>query len=192
MNEGRALDDNGVLVCQRLAAAFNLVTCATVLRDEGVPDTLPTIGIEVEVPFSSYFPGLWRSYGLDRRPLRDMEAHELHAFSTECAAAEVTLRRRLALTVECGVPRGADRYWEFSFAPVRSVGLLVEQVRLQSATTDNVVNYTAVVAVRSARRMRRCQSTFFIRGFTARSSAPKSDAMRAALLEQPASFSSSA
>lgn len=130
MNEGRALDDNGVLVCQRLAAAFNLVTCATVLRDEGVPDTLPTIGIEVEVPFSSYFPGLWRSYGLDRRPLRDMEAHELHAFSTECAAAEVTLRRRLALTVECGVPRGADRYWEFSFAPVRSVGLLVEQVRL--------------------------------------------------------------
>ena len=48
--------------------------------------------------------------------------------------------------------------------------------------------FPTVSAVVSASRMRWCQSTTFMRGFTHWSSLPNSAAMRPALLEQPASF----
>lgn len=133
MSGRHPLDDQAVLVCQRLAQAFGLTTFAAALRTGGEWEGRPTIGIEVEVPFSSYFPHLWNNFRLNERGVRDMDTHELHALSRECAAAEQPLRHRLTLTTECGVPRGADRYWEFSLAPVTNIRLLAEQVRLLTA-----------------------------------------------------------
>lgn len=92
-----------------------------------------TVGIEIEVPFSSYFPVLWRKWGLAGRRVADLPAGELLAFSAECALQEVPLRRRLEATVACGIPRGNDRYWEFSPGPVADLGLLWEQVHLLAA-----------------------------------------------------------
>ncbi len=92
-----------------------------------------TIGIEVEVPWSSYFPGLWKEYGLDQRKVSALSADELADLGRRCGDLEVDLLPQLRKTVECGVPRGNDRYWEFSLNPAHDAGLLVEQVRLLSA-----------------------------------------------------------
>jgi hypothetical protein len=60
------------------------------------------------------------------------------------------------------------------------------------AQSRNEPPLATVVAVANASAICLCQSTIFIRGLTNLSSDPKSAAIRAALLEQPASLSSSA
>lgn len=114
--------------CLDLAEAFGL--------EATLPEPNPgahTIGIEVEVPWSSYFPGLWKEYGLDQRKVSALPADELVELGRRCSELEQDLLPMLRKTVECGVPRGNDRYWEFSLNPAHDTGLLVEQVRLLSA-----------------------------------------------------------
>lgn len=114
--------------CLDLAEAFSL--------EASLPEPSPgaqSIGIEVEVPWSSYFPGLWEEYGLDQRKVSALGPDELTELGRRCTELELDLLPRLRKTVECGVPRGNDRYWEFSLNPAHDTGLLVEQVRLLSA-----------------------------------------------------------
>lgn len=87
-----------------------------------------SIGLEIEVPWSSYFPQLWEKYGLSGRRVADLEAEELARLGADCSELEASLLPRLRKTIECGVPRGGDRYWEFSFEPAKDVGLLARQV----------------------------------------------------------------
>lgn len=57
-----SLDAAADMVCERLASTFDL--------ERPQPLLLPghgTLGLEVEVPFSSYFPQLWAAWGLDER-----------------------------------------------------------------------------------------------------------------------------
>lgn len=82
------------------------------------------IGIEIEVPWRDYFPDLW----VDGMPNIDDDLME--SIKIECDRREVDLVPRLMKTVECGVPRGADRYWEFAFDPVTDVSLLATQVAI--------------------------------------------------------------
>lgn len=90
------------------------------------------MGIEIEVPWSSYFPELWEKYGLAERKIYSLPADELNMLNAECAKLEIDLQPRLHKTVECGVPRGNDRYWEFAFRPVSEGALVVEQTSLMT------------------------------------------------------------
>ena len=118
----------------KLADAFGLQVDPASLAIEDNPDPQAlSFGIEVEVPWSSYFPTLWKQFGLDRRRVCDLDPGELTSLSCQCANLEAELRPLLNRTVACGVPRGNDRYWEFSLRPVHDVDLLLEQVRLLGA-----------------------------------------------------------
>lgn len=97
-----------------------------------MPGVVP-VGIEIEVPWRSYFPGLVQRYGLDARRFQDLQREESAALTVECSELELQLRPRLEATIACGVPRGNDRYWEFAFAPACDVSHTLEQVRLLTA-----------------------------------------------------------
>jgi len=124
-----SLDAQALGVCEKLAQAFSVSTRATDLALQ--PGAL-TIGIEIEVPWSSYFPELWEKYGMRTRKVSQMEPAELERLHADCAELEKTLLPLLQTTRECGIPRGNDRYWEFAFRPVNDTAILVEQVRLLS------------------------------------------------------------
>lgn len=121
----RRLGDAAEATCQALAQHFRLS------RQHAQPllAQIP-IGIEIEVPWSSYFPTLWQEFGLDHRPFSSLSSRENEALSQRCREIERTLQPRLEATVACGVPKGADRYWEFAFAPVFDASQLLEQVAL--------------------------------------------------------------
>lgn len=121
------LDEEAEGVCERLAAQFALSRPRRPLLAGRV-----SVGLEIEVPFSSYFPQLWCSWGLDRRRVGELTAAELEAFSEQCRIHEEPLRAHLAATQVCGIPRGGDRYWEFSLDPVNDAGLLWEEIELLS------------------------------------------------------------
>jgi hypothetical protein len=116
--------------CANLAREFDL-QLSPLAHSENTGQV--SIGIEVEVPWSSYFPQLWERFGLAHRGISDLTKDELDALSTECSRLEDVLKPRLAKTIECGLPRGNDRYWEFAFNPTHTTDLLVEQVRLLTA-----------------------------------------------------------
>jgi hypothetical protein len=122
------LDVEAADTCGRLASTFGLDRVDQV----PMPGVVP-VGIEIEVPWRSYFPGLVQRYGLDARRFQDLRREESAALTAECSELELLLRPRLEATVVCGVPRGNDRYWEFAFAPACDVSHTLEQVRLLSA-----------------------------------------------------------
>lgn len=132
------LNQQGLAVCHALSRTFDVPTLASSSHiEDGTGGPLVaspvTVGIEVEVPFSSFFPDLWAAYGLDRRHMGDLSPQERQALSTACTLLEDDLCPRLFKTTECGIPRGADRYWEFAHRPVADARILVEQVRLLTA-----------------------------------------------------------
>jgi len=85
------------------------------------PKVVP-VGIEVEVPWRNYFPDLWVN-GFPN--ISDAEMSEI---TEECNRRESILLPQLRKTVDCGVNKGNDRYWEFAFNPVSSVGIIVNQL----------------------------------------------------------------
>lgn len=121
------LDAAGRATCRRLAQRFGVPTSVPEASCE--PEAV-SIGIEVEVPWSSYFPDLWTHFRMDKRRIADMPADELQELNRLCAAREKHLLPRLQATVGCGIPRGNDRYWEFAFPPVHTAEILVEQVSI--------------------------------------------------------------
>jgi len=82
------------------------------------------VGIEVEVPWRGYFPDLW----VDGFPNVDEET--LARITEECTKREETLIPKLRKTQECGVKRGADKYWEFAFDPVTDVRITCDHVEI--------------------------------------------------------------
>lgn len=122
-----SLDLEAITVAHGLANEFGLATACA--KEKLNPGAL-SVGIEIEVPWSSYFPGLWDKYGLAGRRISALSSSELIELTQECTALEHVLLPKLQKTVECGIPRGNDRYWEYAFNPVHDTSLLVEQVRL--------------------------------------------------------------
>jgi hypothetical protein len=123
-----ALDEAGELVCERLALSFGL---ARPTRPHLPCQT--SIGLEIEVPHSAYFPELWARWSLHSRRVSDLSRADLDAFGSELSTLETPLRERLELSAACGIPRGNDRYWEFSMEPVHDLGIAWEQVELLGA-----------------------------------------------------------
>lgn len=122
-----SMDEEGLSVCERLSKAFEIESRA------GEIDVMPcrySLGMEIEVPWSSYFPDLWVKYGLQDRRIGALSPLELVGLTKDCSEQEKTLLPQLSKTVAAGIPRGNDRYWEFAFNPVHDEQILTEQVRL--------------------------------------------------------------
>lgn len=120
-----SLNDYAEKVCDKLSRSFGIARPKRPHLLGCVP-----IGLEIEVPHSSYFPDLWKAWGLHDRRVNDLNPEELAAFGHELAILEAPLREKLELSVECGIPRGNDRYWEFALNPVLDLGLAWEQTEL--------------------------------------------------------------
>lgn len=76
-----------------------------------------TIGCEVEVRFSSYFPELYEKY-LKGTSYDKLSNKQKLNFGAEVSEAERDLIDQLAKSYACGVPKGQDRYYEFANKPV--------------------------------------------------------------------------
>lgn len=89
-------------------------------QDRSIP-----IGIEVECSWKSYFPDLW----IDGFP-NNISSEEMERITSECSRREQDLIPKLMKAQRCGVPSGADKYWEFAFEPVTDISLLCNQVEI--------------------------------------------------------------
>jgi hypothetical protein len=124
-----------VLVLQRLMAAFGGVTedpdTTHYLRGRlASAANATTIGVEVEVRFSSYFPQLFDEYRLDLKPYSTLTPHQQTDFLRKLAPLEQPLQQKLLKSVECGVPKGKDRYWEFATRPAFHPDLIADELNL--------------------------------------------------------------
>jgi len=146
-----AMDAAARASCRSLSEAFGIPSAHSILLGapgsagvapmRATPSTeraaaLPpavSMGLEIETQWSAHFPELWERFGLAKRGIKALGAQELDALSLACSEREAVLLPRLKKTVECGIPRGNDRYWEFAFLPAANPDLLAEQIRLLSA-----------------------------------------------------------
>jgi hypothetical protein len=112
------------LTVTRLADAFGVRARPYIGRQISVP-----MGIEVEVRFHAFFPEIHRKY-LSGRSFDSLDPAQKAAMSMDTSRAEEVLLPLLQRTVECGVPRGADRYWEFALNPCADTGLITQQLAL--------------------------------------------------------------
>lgn len=125
----------GEALCEALSSTFNVARP----DQSGLHGVDPgrssavSIGMEIEVPWSSYFPDLWSKYGLAGRRISALDPQDLKSLTDECSVIEESLLPKLRQTIACGIPRGNDRYWEYAFRPVHDTALLVEQVQLLTA-----------------------------------------------------------
>jgi hypothetical protein len=76
-----------------------------------------TIGCEVEVRFSSYFPELYAKY-LEDTSFEELSNKQKLNFTAEINELEPMLQADLAKSEAAGVPKGKDRYYEFANLPV--------------------------------------------------------------------------
>lgn len=90
----------------------DLRLCEVVAEKEG----MVTIGCEVEVRWSAYFPDLWDEYLANTKHL-DLTKADQEFISAECTRREEILLPRLKATEDAGIPKGKDRYYEFANAP---------------------------------------------------------------------------
>lgn len=102
-----------------------------------------TIGCEVEVRFSSYFPELYAEYLEDTTydKLSNVKKLKFDVDVTN-AEEELGLKEKFAKSEAAGVPKGKDRYYEFANSPVyhpytltvelgllRDIGLIPEGIK---------------------------------------------------------------
>jgi hypothetical protein len=85
------------------------------------------IGIEIEVKFSNYFPFIYNKY-LSSGKIYSLE--EQNIINEEISILEKPLLDKLEKTIEAGIPRGKDKYWEFSFLPQKDLTELYYQVEI--------------------------------------------------------------
>lgn len=76
------------------------------------------------MPWRAYFPDLW----VEGFP--NVSDDEMSRITRECEIREATLLPKLRKTIECGINRGCDRYWEFALDPVTDHSILVNQVAI--------------------------------------------------------------
>jgi hypothetical protein len=98
-----------------------------ILPERTTPHLSPcTFGIEIEVPWRVYYRDLWeKHFRSGKKKYSEFTKEEQEQVTAECNPREKFLLLKLEDTVGCGLPRGRDKYWEFSFPPVQSVEILV-------------------------------------------------------------------
>lgn len=88
-----------------------------------------SIGIEIEVKWRDYFPELYQKYLLNKS-FKELTVNEVRLLTEECNRQEEVLLPILNKVTQCGVNKGADKYWEFSFEPVTDIELLNRQLEI--------------------------------------------------------------
>jgi hypothetical protein len=88
-----------------------------------------TIGAEIEVKFKYFFSDLFKEH-FENRKWNEYTQEERDYISSKIDEAEKNIRPLLEATVEAGIPKGLDKYWEFSFNPVNDMTLLYYQIEL--------------------------------------------------------------
>ncbi len=86
-----------------------------------------TIGIEIECKFRYYFPEIFEEYFAAGQYYELSEDQKEHV-NRVIAQHETRVLAHLEATVECGVPRGGDKYWEFALNPVNNLKYLIQQI----------------------------------------------------------------
>ena len=88
-----------------------------------------TIGTEIEVKFQYYFPEIFNKYFNNKKYENYSEA-EKEIITNEIGIQEKNILPLLEKTVELGIPKGNDPYWEFAFNPVNNLTLLYYQIEI--------------------------------------------------------------
>jgi hypothetical protein len=92
-----------------------------------------SIGIEVELTFKSFFPVISEKYFKNKT--WDSYTHEeKEIIDEEITIVENTLgvKHRLEKTLELGIKKGRDCYWEFALDPVTDLSIILTQLQLLS------------------------------------------------------------
>jgi hypothetical protein len=89
------------------------------------------IGLEIECPFSFYFPTLWEKYFQNgSKKYYEFSVEEKENFSREIKVLEPEVLRNLEeVTRELNLKRGKDRYWEFVLPADNDLGISVSIVK---------------------------------------------------------------
>lgn len=97
----------------------------------GTPEiyAVNSIGVEIEVKWRDYFPTLWEKY-LKNSSYQQLSETDKYLLTQECNQLEKILLPKLEQTIQCGIPKGADKYWEFAFNPVTKLNLIIDQIQL--------------------------------------------------------------
>lgn len=88
-----------------------------------------TIGTEIEVKFKYFFPELYYKY-FDNKKYENYSDDEKEIITNEISIQEVNILPLLEKTIELGIPKGNDPYWEFAFNPVNDLTLLYYQIEI--------------------------------------------------------------
>lgn len=87
-----------------------------------------SIGIELEIKFKALFPELHNKYFQKNSDFINLSREEKERINSEIYNKESQVLSKFEKTIDCGIPRGLDRYWEFSFTPVYNTVLIVQQI----------------------------------------------------------------
>jgi hypothetical protein len=88
-----------------------------------------SIGIEIEVKFKYLFPEIHEKW-FSKNKYEEYDDDFRRILNTEIKYAEANILPKLQKTIECGIPRGLDRYWEFAFNPVNDLSLTIQQIEI--------------------------------------------------------------
>lgn len=128
------LDAAGLQTTTQLKRMFTLQTSTSFLdRQKPAYDTC-SVGLEIEVPWRAYFPHLWaKHFQRGTKDFANFSVAEAAALDHDSKPQELCLNAKLGKTLECGLDKGRDWYWEFIIPPVRDVRILAEQVAVLNA-----------------------------------------------------------
>lgn len=92
---------------------------------------LKNIGIEIECPFSFYYPDLWEKYfSSGKRKYYDFSDDEKESLRKELDVREPLLLDKLEkITKDLGLKRGRDKYWEFIFPAQKGYESLLYKIK---------------------------------------------------------------
>lgn len=87
-----------------------------------------SIGIEIEIKFKALFPELHKKHFTSNQAFYNLNIEQRKDINQEITEAEKDILPLFEQTIDCGIPKGLDKYWEFAFNPVHNLTLLVYQI----------------------------------------------------------------
>lgn len=98
--------------------------------EEYVHESVPTIGAEIEIPWSARFPQ-YSGAVFSNRTYKDMSADERLQFSLLCDELDDRYLPMYEAVTRLGVPRDKNqKFWEFAHSPVRHHATLATEINL--------------------------------------------------------------
>ena len=125
------LDDLGLQTLATLKRTLPNVPTASFLGRPPLANCQCSIGLEIEVPWRVYFPELWaKHFCAGQKEFTDFSITDKIALEEESTPQEACLVATLNKTLDCGLGRGKDWYWEFVIPPVFDIRILAEEVSI--------------------------------------------------------------